>query len=177
MSFDNPYDPHRQVCTDTGCVRAPWTIPFVPIPAPGGVGLLQFGIGGVGRFVTAFWRFTSVERGIVLQATRLLASPGMAALRRAVAAGVYFKFQFEDMYIAFSEQWAPKGYQAMTDFEARGFTFTPNAFSSESEIVKTILHELWRVTVQSGAKFGSEAGEFTDKAFDFAERAYSAFFH
>jgi hypothetical protein len=63
----------------------------------------------------------------------------------------------------------------MTMFGENGFLIGNEAFQSEAELTKTLLHELHRLSTSnvqvSGANAGSAAAE-TEAAFRFAEKAY-----
>ncbi|MEO7327883.1 MAG: SpvB/TcaC N-terminal domain-containing protein [Minicystis sp.] len=66
----------------------------------------------------------------------------------------------------------------MTLFGENGFVLGREAFTSEAELAKTLLHELHRLnTSQSAAGVtGGLAAEETNAAFSFAERAYKEWF-
>jgi hypothetical protein len=50
------------------------------------------------------------------------------------------------------------------------------AFSGSSELTKTVLHELYRLTFQgSGAASGASAAAATKAAAEFAEKAFNVF--
>jgi hypothetical protein len=65
-------------------------------------------------------------------------------------------------------------------FGENGFLIGREAFASEAEFIKTILHELYRLYTSSvgrGAGASAEAAEAETKAaFEFAQRAYEALF-
>lgn len=65
-------------------------------------------------------------------------------------------------------------FSGMTMFGENGFLLGPQAFKSEAELVKTLLHETHRLSTSLATKAGVDAalvqGE-TKAAFDFAERA------
>jgi len=65
----------------------------------------------------------------------------------------------------------------MTYFEKQGFTLGREAFASEEEFAKTVLHELHRLatsSVNSTAAVSREvASQETLDAYRFAERAYA----
>jgi hypothetical protein len=65
-----------------------------------------------------------------------------------------------------------------TLFRENGFVLGQEAFTSDAELTKTLLHETLRlVTSQSGAGVSGElATSETVSAFTFAERAFKAFF-
>jgi hypothetical protein len=66
----------------------------------------------------------------------------------------------------------------MTLFGENGFILGREAFTSQAELTKTLLHETFRlVTSQSAAGVSGElASSETNAAFTFAERAFQAFF-
>lgn len=58
-----------------------------------------------------------------------------------------------------------------------GFVMGPEAFGSEAEVQKTILHEMYRVRVDLIGQHGYSAevgSQETRQAFDFAERAHGS---
>jgi hypothetical protein len=61
----------------------------------------------------------------------------------------------------------------MTMFGEEGFLIGPEAFTSLSELSKTVLHELYRLRTTASANGLSAdlAAKETKAAFDFAERA------
>ena len=63
-------------------------------------------------------------------------------------------------------------------FGENGFLLGNEAFQSEAELTKTLLHELHRLSTSvvqsSGATAGAAAAE-TEAAFQFAEKAYQVF--
>ena len=63
-------------------------------------------------------------------------------------------------------------------FGENGFLIGREAFSSEAELGKTILHELYRLntSTSAGGVSGSLATSETAAAFNFAERAIGSLF-
>lgn len=61
----------------------------------------------------------------------------------------------------------------MTLFEENAFVIGKEAFSSDDELIKTILHELHRLytSKSSGGVNGALASQETEAAFNFANRA------
>ena len=66
----------------------------------------------------------------------------------------------------------------MTLFGENGFVLGREAFVSEAELTKTLLHETYRLTTSQSAVgvSGAAASAETNEAFSFAERAYGAWF-
>jgi hypothetical protein len=66
----------------------------------------------------------------------------------------------------------------MTLFGENGFVLGREAFVSEAELTKTLLHETYRLTTSQSAVgvSGAVASAETNEAFSFAERAYGAWF-
>jgi hypothetical protein len=135
--------------SDDGSI-ANWTIPIVPVLAPvggGGVGALQFGRGGLFRFLGALFRFSGAERGVVSETTTILASPQMAQLRAAYAAGTATAPQVGNRLIQYEPNLPASGLSA---FGANGFVLGPQAFSrGGGELAKTVLHELYRLSASN----------------------------
>ena len=66
----------------------------------------------------------------------------------------------------------------MTLFGENGFVLGREAFTSHPELIKTLLHEIFRLTT-SQSTLGVAGGLATDEtnaAFSFAQRAWEAFF-
>jgi hypothetical protein len=65
----------------------------------------------------------------------------------------------------------------MTLFGENGFMLGREAFASEAELTKTLLHETHRLVTSQGAAgvTGSLAASETNAAFSFAERAWRLF--
>lgn len=68
-------------------------------------------------------------------------------------------------------------FSGMTWFEKNGFNIGREAFISEEELIKTVLHEMHRLktSVLRGSGSASEVTRETQAAFDFAEMAYELF--
>ena len=70
-------------------------------------------------------------------------------------------------------------FSALTEFERRGFTLGPDAFTSSAELERTVLQELYRLRTSRIARAGAGVGDSiteTGAAFRFAEAAHRAFF-
>lgn len=118
--------------------------------------------------------FTATEQSIIIEARRLLSSPSFARIRAARAAGKGVSVRFNGRLIQY-EPGAPCS--GMTLFGENGFLLGREAFKSESEVVKTLLHELHRLTTSvvraEGATMATVHSE-TQAAKSFADRAFKA---
>jgi Domain of unknown function (DUF4157) len=121
-------------------------------------------------------RFTAVENAIINESKGILSSAEMAELRAANIAGKVVKVNIGGRIIQYEPGLSASG---MTMFGENGFILGREAFASEAELTKTVLHELYRLSTSvvktEGASAAAVASE-TTAAFQFAERAYRAFF-
>jgi uncharacterized protein RhaS with RHS repeats len=107
---------------------------------------------------------------IMLQTAKILRSAGMAELRAAAAAGRSAAVQIGGRTITYEAE-LPSS--AMTNFAENSFHLGSKAFSSNTELAKTVLQELFRLTTGAGTgATGASAAAETNAAFTFAERAY-----
>jgi hypothetical protein len=124
----------------------------------------------------------TTEEAIVAEVRAILASGALAQIRAARAAGHGAAVQVGRRRIQYEPALPASG---MTMFGQDGFVIGREAFASEAELVKTLLHELYRLATSSAGRGVIPqqatsmqkvvAGE-TKAAADFAERAYRAFF-
>ncbi|HYV48360.1 MAG TPA: hypothetical protein VFA20_26050 [Myxococcaceae bacterium] len=118
--------------------------------------------------------FSTTEQSIILEARRILASPELAQLRLAQQAGRSLLVRISGRLIQY-EPGAPCS--GMTLFGENGFLLGREAFASESELVKTLLHELHRLSTSvvhaNGASMATVRAE-TQAASAFAEKAFKA---
>jgi hypothetical protein len=123
---------------------------------------------------TGLESFTATEQSIVIEARRILSSPAFARIRAAQAAGKGVIVRINGRLIQY-EPGAPCS--GMTLFGENGFLLGREAFKSESEVVKTLLHELHRLTTSvvrsEGATMATVHSE-TQAAKVFADRAFNA---
>jgi hypothetical protein len=121
---------------------------------------------------TGLEAFSSTEQSIVLEARRILSSSELAQIRLAQQAGKSLLVRIGGRLIQY-EPGAPCS--GMTLFGENGFLLGREAFTSESELVKTLLHELHRLTTSvvraNGATMATVRSE-TEAASAFAERAF-----
>lgn len=115
------------------------------------------------------------EASILQDVRTLFRSPLLDRIRQAFAKNIEAKVQIGRYYIQY-EPAIPAGYcSAMTDFQGNGFTMARDAFKTNDEFKKTLLHEVYRL--RTSAQAPVEAGHAqqrieTDAAFSFAERYY-----
>ena len=123
---------------------------------------------------TGLESFTAAEQSIIIEARRILSSPWFARIRAAQAAGKGVIVRINGRLIQY-EPGAPCS--GMTLFGENGFLLGREAFKSESEVVKTLLHELHRLTTSvvraEGATMATVHSE-TQAAKIFADRAFKA---
>jgi hypothetical protein len=123
---------------------------------------------------TGLESFTATEQSIIIEARRILSSPLFARMRAAQAAGKGVIVRINGRLIQY-EPGAPCS--GMTLFGENGFLLGREAFRSESEVVKTLLHELHRLTTSvvrsEGATMATVHSE-TQAAKVFADQAFKA---
>jgi hypothetical protein len=116
--------------------------------------------------------FTAEEAGILAEAQGILESAEMAEIVEAHAAGESTVVEIGGRLIQYEPGLPASG---MTMFGENGFLVGSEAFSSEGELAKTVLHELFRLStsvVPEAGATGATAAAETDAAFGFAARAY-----
>lgn len=123
---------------------------------------------------TGLESFTATEQSIIIEARRILSSPSFARIRAAQAARKGVIVRINGRIIQYEPSAPCSG---MTLFGENGFLLGREAFKSESEVVKTLLHELHRLTTSvvrsEGATMATVHSE-TQAAKVFADRAFKA---
>ncbi|HKT00713.1 MAG TPA: hypothetical protein VJT31_14375 [Rugosimonospora sp.] len=116
--------------------------------------------------------FTAEEAGIIAEANGIMESAEMAQIVEAQAAGESTVVEVAGRIIQYEPGLPASG---MTMFGENGFLIGNEAFASEGELARTVLHELFRLTTsvapESGVT-GATAASETEAAFSFASRAY-----
>lgn len=128
-------------------------------------------VAGHGRAVAAAVGLGSRGLSIVREARRVLESPQMSQLREAAAKGRHVSVEIRGKTISFEPDLPMEG---MTN-AGKGFHLGQKAFSSASELTKTVLHELHRLhTSESIGREGAaqSAAAETLRAHEFANRAF-----
>jgi LysM repeat protein len=119
--------------------------------------------------------FNAAERGIIVEVRAVLKAPEMAQIREAYALGRDVTVKIGGRVIQYEPALNASG---MTMFGENGFLIGRQAFTSEAELIKTLLHETYRLTTSAigrGAAASAAAIKLeTEAAFTFAERAYQA---
>jgi len=117
--------------------------------------------------------FTEAEANILNEARAILKSPEMATIRSAHNAGESVTLNINGRIVQYEAGLNASG---MTMFGEEGFVIGNQAFSSSTELTKTVLHELYRLNMSASAEGVSAAliKAETEAAFNFAERACSA---
>jgi hypothetical protein len=115
----------------------------------------------------------AAEQSIVQEVRAILKAPEMQELRQAYAAGKDVTVRIGGRVIQYEPGLKASG---MTMFGENGFLLGREAFQSEAELVKTLLHETHRLTTSAAAEgvSGALVKAETDAAYEFAERAYQA---
>jgi hypothetical protein len=114
--------------------------------------------------------FSQAERGVINEARGVLKSVAFQKIRLAHRTSKTVTLEINGVTIQYEPGLPASG---MTMFGEEGFLIGPEAFASPSELVKTVLHELYRLRTTASAN-GVSAGlaaEETEAAFNFAERA------
>ncbi len=123
---------------------------------------------------TGLEAFTRTEQAIILEARRLVTSPAFTRLRAAHTAKKGLSIRFGGRLIQYEPDAPVSG---MTLFGENGFLLGREAFTTEAELIKTVLHELHRLSMSTvqveGATMALVRSE-TQAAQAFAERALKA---
>jgi LysM repeat protein len=118
--------------------------------------------------------FSAVEQGIIVEVRAMMKASEMAKLREAFAAGKDVIVKIGGRTIQYEPGLNASG---MTMFGENGFLLGKQAFTSEAELIKTLLHETYRLNTsisQTAGVSAATAAMETQAAFNFAEKAYQA---
>lgn len=116
--------------------------------------------------------FTAEEAGILAEANTILESEAFASIAEAHAAGESTIINVGGRIIQYEPGLPASG---MTMFGENGFLIGNEAFATEGELAKTVLHELFRLgtsTVPEAGVTGATATAETEAAAGFAARAF-----
>lgn len=125
-------------------------------------------------------RLLSRERRVVRLVKKVRGSPEYARIRQALNGTQAVTFLVAGIQIQV-EPGLPPQISGMTNFPI-GFCLGPGAATSETELTKTLLHEVYRLNfgAQAGGGDAYVDGELArteaDQAFDFADRAFDVYF-
>ena len=117
-----------------------------------------------------FVKLASFEQKIVTEANLILNSKNLSILRTAFEKGISAEVSVGGRTILYEPSLSASG---LTLFSENGFVLGREAFVSNSELGKTVLHELYRLTnsvVQTGGATGATITTETNAAFQFANK-------
>jgi len=119
--------------------------------------------------------FNATESAVIHEARGIVRAAEFAEIRAAHAAGQSAQVSIGGRLIQYEPGMPASG---MTMFGENGFLIGREAFSSQAELGKTVLHELYRLntSASSAGVSGSLAASETEAAFSFAERAIGVLF-
>jgi hypothetical protein len=119
--------------------------------------------------------FTATEKAVIAESKQILLSREMIQVRQAQRLGKEITTEIRGRWIQYEPELPWSG---LTNWEKNGFTIGRQAFTSEEELTKTILHELYRLSTSVVRNTGGGGGNNaeTKLAFEFAERALKAVF-
>jgi hypothetical protein len=147
-------------------------IAFLPeILAALGIGA-ELAAGGELLAAAAEAGFTVEEAGVIAEAQSILSSAELAQIAEAHAAGEELLLNIGGRIIQYEPGLPASG---MTMFGENGFLIGNEAFASEGELARTVLHELYRLATSVAPEAGVNAevaAQETQAAFGFAQRAY-----
>lgn len=118
--------------------------------------------------------FSSAEQGVILEVRGMMKAADIAKIRQAYASGTDVVIKIGSRTIQYEPALKASG---MTMFGEDGFLVGREAFTSEQEFVKTLLHETYRLVTSVSRTEGVSAATAkveTDAALDFSNRAYAA---
>ena len=117
--------------------------------------------------------FSDLETAIIAEVQAILRSTEMRELQIAHRVGQSIEVSVAGRTIIYEPSLPASGFTLSGE---DSFVLGALAFVSEAELVKTLLHELYRLTTSAILKgdmvTGDEVSAETNAAFEFAERAY-----
>jgi WXG100 family type VII secretion target len=116
--------------------------------------------------------FSQTEAGILGEAKSIMSSPQMQQIQAAAVQGEGVTVEVGGRIIQYEPGLPASG---MTMFGENGFLIGREAFTSQAELSKTVLHELHRLTtstVPEAGVTGATAASETEAAFNFANRGH-----
>ena len=116
--------------------------------------------------------FSSVEAGVIGEAEAILTSAEFGEISAAAESGESIAVDIGGRAIQYEPGMPASG---LTNFEGNGFVMGREAFTSDAEAAKTVLHELYRLTTSTVPAGGADAATVTSEteaAAAFADRAY-----
>ena len=118
-------------------------------------------------------KLNNQEQSIAKEAFQILNSPQFQNIVEGHKKNETALIEINDRTISYDD--AP--FSGMTWFEKNGFNIGKEAFKSEEELIKTVLHELHRLTTSKlrGSGNAADVSKETQAAFNFAEKAYYLF--
>lgn len=121
--------------------------------------------------------FLPVESAIISEVQQMMASPEMEQIRRAYGEGVSLMCGIGGRLIQYEPSLPASG---MTLFGEGGFVLGPEALVSEAELIRTCLHERYRLATSQIGRGAAASRSLTEAetqaAFGFAQRAYDVYF-
>ena len=116
---------------------------------------------------------TSAEKTIAKEAHEILNSSEFEKIIKAHSTKTPVQIEINGRAISYDD--AP--FSGMTWFEKNGFNVGREAFSSDEELIKTVLHEMHRLETSTlrGSGTAAEVAKETKAAFNFAEKSYILF--
>ena len=117
--------------------------------------------------------FSDLETAIIAEVQVIMGSAEMKELQIAHIAGRGIEVSIAGRTIIYEPSLPASGFTLSGE---SSFVLGALAFVSEAELVKTLLHELYRLTtsaiLRGDIATGEEVSAETNAAFEFAERAY-----
>jgi hypothetical protein len=155
------------------------------VPAAEGLAMWRTGAPAINRSVpspgqaagrtAAAPAFNATEQSIIQEVRGMLKAPEMQQIREAYAAGKDVTVRIGGRVIQYEPGLKASG---MTMFGENGFLIGREAFRSEGELIKTLLHETHRLKTTASTQGAGVSGAMvkaeTEAAYEFAERAYEA---
>jgi len=120
-------------------------------------------------------RSGEVDASVLDDVRTIFRSPLLKSIRVAFAKNIETKVRIGRYYIQYEPGIPAGSFSAMTDYQGNGFTMARDAFKSEAEFKKTLLHEVYRLRTSARRPVAAGHAEQrveTDAAFFFAERYY-----
>jgi RHS repeat-associated protein len=132
--------------------------------------------GACAKWCTLFFQFSMKERAIIAEVKAIHASGALSKIKAALASSEEMEIVVGNGRVVLVQpNWLYSS--GMTLREEGGFLVGKIAGSSDAELIKTFLHEIYRLEFEGGIQAGAVgvSTAATDAAFGFAEKAYALF--
>ncbi len=140
--------------------------------APVGGGNIRFGKNFTSK-LSSNTTLTTIEKSIAEESHQILNSSEFKKITDGFANKMPIQIEINGRTISYDD--AP--FSGMTWFEKNGFNIGREAFVSEEELIKTVLHEMHRLKTSTlrGTGTAAQVTQETKAAFDYANKTLNLF--